>query len=41
MGFSFVLCRLVYAFTYQSHTASWRIIMKKVNLQLNNLNPNR
>jgi FKBP-type peptidyl-prolyl cis-trans isomerase FkpA len=29
MCFSFVRCRLVYAFAYQSHTASWRIIMKK------------
>ena len=29
MGFSFTLCRLVYALAYQSHTASWRIIMKK------------
>ena len=29
MGFSFVICGLVYAFAYQSHTASWRIIMKK------------
>lgn len=28
MGFSFVICRLVYAFAYQSHTASWRNIMK-------------
>jgi FKBP-type peptidyl-prolyl cis-trans isomerase FkpA len=30
MGFSFVICCLVYAFAYRSHTASWRIIMKKV-----------
>jgi FKBP-type peptidyl-prolyl cis-trans isomerase FkpA len=30
MGFSFVICSLVYAFAYRSHTASWRIIMKKV-----------
>ena len=29
MGFSFTLWSLVYAFAYQSHTASWRIIMKK------------
>jgi FKBP-type peptidyl-prolyl cis-trans isomerase FkpA len=29
MGFSFVICRLVYALAYQSHTASWRIKMKK------------
>jgi FKBP-type peptidyl-prolyl cis-trans isomerase FkpA len=32
MGFSFVICRLVYAFAYQSHTASWRIIMKKASI---------
>mgnify|MGYP004141238683 CR=1 FL=1 len=29
MGFSLVVCGLLYAFAYQSHTASWRIIMKK------------
>ena len=34
MGFSFTLCRLVYAFPYQSHTASWRIIMKKASVTL-------
>jgi|TARA_R110000868_G_scaffold95738_2_gene263167 hypothetical protein len=32
MGFSFVLCRLVYAFAYQSYTASWRIIVKKASI---------
>jgi len=31
MGFSLVICRLVYAFAFQSHTASWRIIMKKAS----------
>lgn len=34
MGFSFTLCRLVYAFAYQSHTASWRIIMKKASVTI-------
>ena len=34
MGFSFVSCRLVYAFAYQSHTASWRIIMKKAAIAI-------
>tara|TARA_B110000091_G_scaffold209305_1_gene250281 strand:- start:1003 stop:1845 length:843 start_codon:yes stop_codon:yes gene_type:complete len=29
MGFSFTLWSLVYALAYQSHNASWRIIMKK------------
>ena len=29
MGFSFIVWSLVYAFAYQSHTSSWRIIMKK------------
>ena len=34
MGFSFVICRLVYAFAYQSHTASWRIIMKMLTIAI-------
>ncbi len=32
MGFSLIQWRLVYAFAYQSHTASWRIIMKKTSI---------
>jgi FKBP-type peptidyl-prolyl cis-trans isomerase FkpA len=34
MGFSFVICRLVYVFAYQSHNASWRIIMKKAAIAI-------
>jgi FKBP-type peptidyl-prolyl cis-trans isomerase FkpA len=34
MGFSFGICRLVYALAYQSHTASWRIIMKKATIAI-------
>lgn len=34
MGFSFGICRLVYALAHQSYTASWRIIMKKAAIAI-------